>query len=57
MLAALDLNFRDLEDAMQAAAAMLFKAHFIVTRNTRDYGHSPIKAITPSQALAMVRKD
>ena len=56
MLSALDLNFRDLEDAMQAAAAILFKAHFIVTRNTRDYGYSPIKAITPSQALAMVRK-
>jgi hypothetical protein len=46
-----------LEAAIQAAAAMLFKAHFIVTRNTRDYGHSPIKAITPAQALAMVRKD
>jgi hypothetical protein len=41
---------------MQAAAAMLFKAHFIVTRNTRDYGHSHIKAITPAQDLAMVRK-
>jgi len=45
-----------LEAAIQAAAAML-KAHFIVTRNTRDYGHSPIKAITPAQALAMLRKD
>lgn len=41
---------------MQAAAAMLFKAHFIVTRNMRDYGYSPNKAITPAQALAMVRK-
>ena len=56
MIAALDLNFRDLEDAMQAVAAMLFSAQFIVTRNTRDYLHSPIKAITPSQALAILRK-
>lgn len=47
MRQALDLQFGDLEDAMQTTAAMLFNAQVIVTRNTRDFETAPIKAITP----------
>jgi predicted nucleic acid-binding protein len=54
MRQALDLKFKDLEDAMQVAAATLFTAQVIVTRNTRDYKTSPIKAITAREALAML---
>ena len=42
----------DFEDAMQVAAARACNARHIVTRNVRDYGLSPIPAITPQQALS-----
>ncbi len=51
MLQALDLGFKDLEDAMQTAAALKFKAQAIVTRNTRDYRKSPIAPSTPDEIL------
>lgn len=54
MQAALDLRFADLEDATQTAAAMLFGAQLIVTRNTRDYRRSPIKADTPEAVLKLL---
>jgi predicted nucleic acid-binding protein len=54
MQAALDMGFADLEDAMQTAAAMLFGAQAIVTRNIRDYRHSPIKADTPESILKLL---
>jgi predicted nucleic acid-binding protein len=47
MKQALELEFGDLEDAMQAASALLFNAQIIVTRNVSDYRKSPIKALTP----------
>ncbi len=38
-------------DALQAAAALAWKASFIVTRNTRDFRHSPVPALTPTDFL------
>jgi len=52
---ALDLEFSDLEDAMQTAAAFLFKAQLIVTRNTRDFRRSPIKTVSPEEVLPLLR--
>jgi predicted nucleic acid-binding protein len=54
MQAALDMGFADLEDAMQTAAAMLFGAQLIVTRNIRDYRRSAIKADTPEAVLKLL---
>ena len=54
MQSALDMGFTDLEDAMQAAAAVLFGAQLIVTRNLRDYRRSPIKAATPAEVLKLL---
>ena len=54
MQQALDFDFSDLEDAMQAAAAMRFNAQCIVTRNSSDYRNSPIQARTPSQVLPLL---
>lgn len=51
MQQALNLDFSDLEDAMQAAAAMRFGAQCVVTRNLSDYRHSPIQAKPPSEVL------
>ena len=44
---ALEIGMKDVEDAMQVAVADCFGAQLIVTRNTRDYAKSPIKAVTP----------
>ena len=43
----LKLGFGDFEDALQAGAAMAWKAAFIVTRNERDFKRSPIPALSP----------
>ena len=46
------LPMTDFEDAMQVAAARSCGARHIVTRNVKDFASSPIRAITPAQALA-----
>jgi predicted nucleic acid-binding protein len=48
---ALSLDVSDFEDAMQVAAAVACKADWIVTRNTKHYGKSPVKAILPHELL------
>jgi len=45
------LAMKDLEDAMQVAAAHACGADRIVTRNTRDFLRSPIRAVTPAALL------
>ena len=45
------LGMADFEDAMQVAAARACGARYVVTRNARDFRHSPIPAITPAEAL------
>ena len=51
---ALSLPLRDFEDALQVAAAISGGADFIVTRNLRDFGRSPLPARTPSDFLRKV---
>lgn len=41
----------DFEDAMQVAAARACGSQYIITRNARDFTHSPIPAIGPQHAL------
>lgn len=53
---ALELDMPDLEDAMQAAAAVACRAARIITRNTRHYKHSPIPAVTPTSFLRTLRR-
>ncbi len=45
------LPMADFEDAMQAAAARACGARNIVTRNVRDFRRSPIRALSPEEAL------
>lgn len=47
----LPLGFSDLEDALQAAAAVAWKSSFIITRNVKDFKLSPIPAKTPADFL------
>jgi hypothetical protein len=52
LLLALGWGFKDLEDAMQAAAGYNFGASFVLTRNVRDFRRSPIPAILPHKFLS-----
>lgn len=48
---ALALPMPDVEDAFQSAAAVAWRADFIITRNLPDYRRSPVPAITPTDFL------
>ncbi len=50
---ALALPLPDFEDALIAAAAEGTGATHIVTRNTRDFRRSPVKAVTPEEFLKL----
>lgn len=50
-LAALDLPMSDYEDALLACCAKSWAADVIVTRNMRDFAHSPVKAMAPADFL------
>ncbi len=52
---ALDNNdITDFEDAIQYACAEYVGADCIVTRNTKDFGNCPIKAVTPEEFLELL---
>jgi predicted nucleic acid-binding protein len=51
VVTALGLSLEDFEDALQCAAALVFQAECIVTRNVVDYENAPIPALTPEQAI------
>ena len=52
---ALDNNdITDFEDAIQYACAESVGADCIVTRNTKDFGNCPIKAVTPEEFLELL---
>ena len=48
---ALGFPMSDLEDALQAASALAFDAHYIVSRNLNHYRNSPVPAISPRRFL------
>lgn len=52
---AASLPMNDFEDALQVAAARACGATMIVTRNLKDYKHSPIPAVTPADAVSKLR--
>ncbi|MDR0992085.1 MAG: PIN domain-containing protein [Ruminococcus sp.] len=49
-----DTSFSDFEDCVQMHCAISANADFIITRNTKDFANSKIKAITPSEFLELV---
>lgn len=50
---ALQSPMADFEDAMQAAAAVVASADYLVTRNIAHYRQSPIRAILPVDFIAL----
>ena len=54
---AADLAFDDFDDAVVAAAAEAVPCDAIVTRNIRDFRKSPVDALEPALALALLELD
>ena len=52
--AAANMKWRDFEDAVQSATASRIHADYIITRNTKDYTGSSVRAITPEEYFAEV---
>lgn len=54
LLRARALAWNDFEDAVVAAAAESGNCQAIVTRNVKDFAHSPVTALTPEEYLLSV---
>jgi predicted nucleic acid-binding protein len=52
--AALQLETKDFEDAVQIASAQAEELDFIITRDVKDYEKSPVKALTPAEFVAQL---
>ncbi|OKH18166.1 type II toxin-antitoxin system VapC family toxin [[Limnothrix rosea] IAM M-220] len=51
---AIELGYKDFEDAIQVAAAAPVDLQLIVTRNLKDFKNSPIPAVTPEILIAQI---
>jgi predicted nucleic acid-binding protein len=51
---ALNLPYRDFEDAVQMIAALQVQADYLLTRNVRDYQPAPLAVIQPAELLAIL---
>ena len=49
---ALGLGWPDFEDAVPAAAARRARCHAIVTRDPKGFPRSPVRVVTPDEAVA-----
>lgn len=52
---ALNLDFADFEDAVTAAAAKVSNTDWIVTRDTKGFRNSPVRAFTPEAILPILK--
>jgi predicted nucleic acid-binding protein len=52
---ALNLPYRDFEDAVQMMAALQIHADYLVTRNVRDYQPAPMEVVQPVELLAILK--
>ena len=52
---ALNLPYRDFEDAVQMMAALQVHADYLLTRNVRDYQPAPMEVVQPAQLLAILK--
>jgi len=55
VLKALASNFSDYEDALLHFSAVRHQLDYILTRNTKDFKHSLLPVISPTQFLEMTR--
>lgn len=50
-----NVKFRDFEDNLQDCCAVSVGADYIVTVNTKDFEHSKVKAVTPTELVEIVK--
>lgn len=48
-------EFRDFEDNLQECCAVSAGCDYIITVNTKDYEHSRVKAVTPTELVSIVK--
>lgn len=51
---ALNLPYRDFEDAVQMIAALQMHADYLLTRNVWDYQPAPLPVVQPAELLAVL---
>ena len=49
---AVEMQWKDFEDAVQSATAERLHVDYIITRNVRDFNKSKVLALTPSELLS-----
>ena len=54
LLHAMAMNWRDFEDAVQAACAAKAEVDYLVTRNPADFSTSDLDVITPTELVAVL---
>jgi len=52
---ALNLPYRDFEDAVQMIAALQIHADYLLTRNVRDFQPAPMEVVQPVELLAVLK--
>ncbi len=52
---ALNLPYRDYEDAVQVVAALRIRADYLLTRNVRDFEPAPLPVVQPAELLAILK--
>ena len=51
---AVNMKWKDFEDAVQSATAESVHADYIITRNLKDFTQSKVMAFTPTELLARI---
>ena len=51
---AVNMKWKDFEDAVQSATAESVHADYIITRNLKDFTQSKVMALTPTELLARI---
>ena len=51
---AVNMKWKDFEDAIQSATAEYVHADYIITRNIKDFTQSKVMALTPAELLARI---
>ena len=51
---AVEMQWKDFEDAVQSATAERLHVDYIITRNVRDFNKSKVHALTPSELLSRI---
>lgn len=54
---ALGLNWKDFEDAVQAACAEKAEVDYLVTRNKADFKRSAVALVTPAELLTLLEAE